>query len=124
MCCDSWGHKELDTTELLNCTEQTLAQLSQSIKLQWPSNCLEGGGTNVHCESEMKTLCFLLWDMKCLLPTQLCRARLMQWPSVIVRGASIPDTPKSKFNILIKSKHSKSQETMNTTLVLQTLWHS
>ena len=21
MCCDSWGHKELDTTERLNCTE-------------------------------------------------------------------------------------------------------
>ena len=24
MCCDSWGHKELDTTERLNCTEQLI----------------------------------------------------------------------------------------------------
>lgn len=85
----------------------------------------EGGGTSVHCESEMTGLCFLLlWDMKCVLPTQLCRARLILWPPVTVRGASTPHTPKSKFNILIKSKHSKSQETMNRTLVLQTLRHS
>ena len=59
-------------------TEQTLSQLSQSIKLQWPPKCLEGRGTNVDCELEMKGLCFLLlWDMKCVLPTQVCRARLI-----------------------------------------------
>ena len=81
-------------------TEQTLSQLSQSIKLQWPPNCLEGVGTNIHSESEMTGLCFLvLWGIKCLLTTLLCHTRLTQRPPVIVRGASTPEIPKSKFNI-------------------------
>ena len=97
----------------------------QSVKPECPLNYLEGGGTSLHSESERTGLCFLLlWDMKGLLPTQLCRARLTQWPPVIVMGASTPDIPKSNFNILIKSKHSKSQGTVNKILVLPTLQHS
>lgn len=97
----------------------------QSVKPECPLNYLEGGGTSLHSESERTGLCFLLlWDMKCFLHTQLCRARLTQWPPVIVRGASTPNIPKSNLNILIKSKHSKSRETMNKILVLPTLQHS
>ena len=71
----------------------------------------------------MTGLCFLvLWGIKCLLTTLLCHTRLTQRPPVIVRGASTPDIPKLTF--LIKSKHSKSQETTDRILVLQTLWHS
>ena len=47
--------------------------------------------------------------MKCLLTTLLCHTRLTQRPPVIVRGASTPDIPKSKFNILIKSKRSGAE---------------
>ena len=28
MCCDSWGHKELDTTERLNLTEGDIKKLT------------------------------------------------------------------------------------------------
>ena len=64
-----WGHKESDTTERLHFTlgqkadgihreGQTVAQLSQSIKPERSRNHLEGGGTNLHSESEMTELCF------------------------------------------------------------------
>ena len=40
MCCDSWGHKELDTTERLNCSwnweSQTEAETLTGCQVQMP----------------------------------------------------------------------------------------
>ena len=35
MCCDSWGRKESDTTELLNLTELTEGQCSPIVRMEF-----------------------------------------------------------------------------------------
>ena len=52
-CCDSWGHKESDTTERLNWTELMHCEMITTIKLVNASItisnylCLEGGNENI-----------------------------------------------------------------------------
>ena len=41
VCCNTWGHKESDTTEQLNCTELIWSLPGQGVKLMSPA--LAGG---------------------------------------------------------------------------------
>ena len=47
-CCDSWGHKELDTTEWLNWTELNTSITGSSIfHCAWPARCTNVAGARL-----------------------------------------------------------------------------
>ena len=71
----------------------------------------KGGLTFILNQKWQDSVLLLLWGLKCLLTTLLCRTRLTQWPPVIVRGGSLPKgIQKSNVTLWLRASIQKSRE--------------